>query len=84
MQVNFNNLRVQAVQAYNRLTSTLNNYVNKEEGTIASIDTEAIQKDLDDLRQMLVTLACCYLEDDPNVKSVIDECGKIEVFNKED
>lgn len=97
MNVNFNNLRAQAAYAYDRLAKTLNaaiinetEYHHKEDGSFVSgnmlLDTDSIQKDMDDLRQMIITINCVYEPDSEDFKSMIDEIdstGGVACFNEE-
>jgi hypothetical protein len=94
MNVNFNNLRKQAIYAYDRLTDKLNAAILKERqlalftdskgeevrtwGNIL-IDAEDIQKDMDSLRMMIGSIAMVY---EPDSKDFADVYA--EVFPDED
>jgi len=81
MQVDMNNLRKQAIYAYNRLCNTMKENLHSDVfGDIVNIDIHEISQDMDDLRMCLVTLACCYNEGDEDFKEVIDEVGDIAVL----
>lgn len=92
MKIDFNNLRKNIAHKYNRVTNTLNKnthnvdgyvevngkYLNHEKAII--VDVEDLQNDMDDLRNVLVTLICCYEENNPEYKSLHDEI-KLSEFN---
>lgn len=85
--VNFNNIRKQALYRYDGLVEKLNDSVDKD-GKI-SIYTEEIQEEMDDLRMLIGTIACCSYENDDEFKDVFSEvypnngdCMK--VFNDRD
>lgn len=97
MNVNFNNLRAQAAYALDRLTKTLNNAILEENeyainkagndtwGNVL-VSTEDIQKDMDDLRQMIVAINCVFEPDSDDFKEMMDEIDKnggVACFNEE-
>lgn len=85
MKVDLNNLRLQTAFAYDRLVKTLNaNIKDKSWDPTVIVSAEDVQEDLDDLRQMIVSLCCVYLEGDDNFKSLADEVGDISTFNNEE
>lgn len=59
MKVDFNNVRVQTVRNYNRLTEILNEKINSN-GVIESFDADAIQGVIDALRTNLVIIAASF------------------------
>lgn len=87
MTVNFNNLRKQAIYAYDRLTQKLNDAIIKNDEQYAEpndesyqnikgyvlINAEEIQKDMDSLRQMIGSIAMTYIEGDNEFKDVFQE-----------
>jgi hypothetical protein len=88
MTVNFNNVRKQAIYAYDRLTQKLNDAIIKNDEQYAEpndfdrsvnlkgfvlIDAEDIQKDMESLRQMIGTIAMSYEEGDEEFKDVYSE-----------
>lgn len=86
MEVNFNNLRSQAVYAYDRLCEKLNRAINTEcagdwidgYGTcqqrgVIVIDPNDIQKDMDSLRSMIGAIAMVYEPEDEKFKDVYSE-----------
>jgi hypothetical protein len=105
MTVNFNNLRKQAVYAYESLCEKLNDAILTEtqyatrndvkhgqeidiKGNIL-IDAEDIQKDMDNLRSMIGSIAMTYEEGDDNFQDVYqqifpDENQSMKSFNDED
>jgi len=85
MQVDMNNIRKQAVFAYNSLCKKLNDNRNDDGwGKFIRIDADEIQQDMDDLRSMIGALAFCYLPDNEEFRNLSDEIGDIEVFNIEE
>lgn len=81
MEVDFNNLRVQIAQTYNKIVARLNSHNTNRQ---IEIDTDILQKEFDFLRTALVSLCCCYLENDPDVRDVSEEVGKFLIFNSVD
>lgn len=88
MEVNFNNLRKQAVYAIDSLTQKLNNAIIKTDDEHAKpngcdwsvnlkgyvlIDAEDIQKQMDSLRSMIGSIAMCYEPDDKDFADVYAE-----------
>ena len=78
MEVNFNNLRKMTCYAYDRLASKLNIAIKEyekeysEKGTLM-IDCDEIQREMDDLKQLIGSIAMCYNENDPDMKDVFEE-----------
>ena len=101
MKVDFNNLRKQTAFALDKVIRKLNEgilpeteYVahQKEDGRYKDwsgdvlIDKEELQSAIDELRQNVGILCCCYEEGNPDYISVYDEVeksGGISWFNKE-
>ena len=84
MEVDFNSLRLQMAATWNRLASALNRDIRKcNNDGIIQVWTDDIQKDMDFMRQCIVSLCCCYMEDDPAVRDVSVEIGEFVVFNPE-
>jgi len=86
MTVNLNNLREQAIHAYDGLVDKLNNSIIKEsqyantndEGVCnikgyVLINASDIQKDVDSLRRMIGAIAMTYIEGDDDFKDVYQE-----------
>jgi len=88
MTINFNNLRKQALYAYDSLTEKLNCSFLKEQEHVYEKDEDGkercingdmllnrsdIQKDMDDLRSLLGTIASVYEQNDENFKDVYSE-----------
>lgn len=85
MTVNVNNLRKQALFAYDRLTKTLNQNTKEDEfQKWVEVDVEEIQKDMDDLRFLLFSIACVFIEGDEDFKDVSEEAEPIAFFNEEE
>jgi len=70
MEVNFNNLRKQACLSLDRLTRKLNSNIDSD-GEI-NIEAVSIQKQMDDLRMMIVSIACVFQPNDPEFIDVYD------------
>lgn len=88
MNVNFNNLRKQAVYAMDSLTEKLNQSIIKTNNEYAKpngcdwdvnlkgfvlIDAEDIQKQMDTLRSMIGSIAMCYEPNDEDFADVYAE-----------
>lgn len=71
MKVDFNNLRKKACFAYDRLAKKLNKAIGADGEII--IDPEDIQEEMDDLRQLIASIASCYFEGSDEVKDVYEE-----------
>lgn len=71
MEVNFNNLRKKTCIAYDRLGRKLNSSIN-EDGCV-EVPAEEIQAQMDDLKQLIGSIAMCYNKDDPNMIDVFEE-----------
>jgi enoyl-[acyl-carrier-protein] reductase (NADH) len=80
MEVNFNNLRKQAVFSLDRLTKALNNAMDKETGQI-EIHANDIEKEMGNLRMLVRSIAFVYEPGDDRFKDLSDEIGKGEEFN---
>lgn len=67
MEVDFNNLRRSLIQNYNKLVETVANPDRVPEESY-----DLIKKNLQHLRNDIVTLACCY-DDQAGIVSLADE-----------
>lgn len=96
MNVNFNNLRAQAAYALDDLTKKLNDSKLPESewkevnGKWISgdmlIDSKEIQKHMDDLRMLILTINAVYEPDNDDFKDMsddIDKNGGVAFFNEE-
>ncbi len=105
MKINFNNVRKQANYRYDSLVKTLNDAILKtdqwakpndvyhgQEINIKGyvlVDAEAIQKDMDDLRMLIGTIASVYEEGSEEFENVYDKVfpedkeERMQFFNKE-
>jgi hypothetical protein len=81
MKINFNNIRKEACFSYGRLVNELNFHTN-EHGEI-EMHADDIREPLNDLRGLLGAIACTYIHDDHEFKSLADEIGEIPIFNQE-
>lgn len=68
MKIDFNNVRRQACFAYDRLCKTLN--ASKEYEGYMLVNPDSIQKDMDDLRMMIGSIAMTYEDDRDDFKNV--------------
>lgn len=88
MTVNFNNLRKQALYSYDSLVEKLNDSLledleygrkknEKREGGLIKgdmlLNSEDIQKEMDELRRLLGAIAMVYVPEDENFKDVFSE-----------
>ncbi len=78
MEVNFNNLRKKTCFAYDRLAKLLNSAIDsyeKEYGNRDSliIDVDQIEQEMEQLKQLIGSIAMCYNEYDPDMKDVFSE-----------
>lgn len=89
MEVNFNNLRKRACLVYDELATNLNNALQKHEkeyfnADSLEIDVYDIEHQMDELRQLLIGMLCCYTEDG-QIKDMYDETypndGEMVSFN---
>lgn len=86
MKVDFNSLRIRALKAHDRLVETLNEHLTDSGATVV-VDADQIESDLNDLRELLCTLASTYEEGKPEFADVFSQHypeGKgMAVFNPE-
>lgn len=90
MKVDFNNLRKQLAFSFDKVTKKLNEgilpdkaYNGEKQGNIL-VDTEDLQKSMDELRSCIVSLLCCYEKDNPDCVSVYEDVlnnGGLAKFN---
>ncbi len=88
MKVNFNNLRKQAMFAYDRLCDKLNYAIIKNNDQHAQpnghdysrnlkgyvlVDADEIQKDMDSLRQLIGSIAMVHEENNEDFKDIYSE-----------
>jgi hypothetical protein len=96
MEVNFNNLRKQAAYTLDKLTKKLNNGVlnqteygegldgERKKGNIL-VDSREIQKEMDEIRSLILTICSVYEPEDEDFKDVseeIEKSGGVAVFNE--
>lgn len=70
MNIDFNNVRRQAVAAYSGLVRTIKS--RTRHGTI-KIEQREIEDDMENLRQCLVVIALAHVEDDPGFADVLGD-----------
>ena len=78
MEVNFNNLRKKTCFAYDRLASKLNAAIKHYEKShndknYLTVHVDDIQEEMDDLKQLIGSIAMCYNPDDPDAIDVFEE-----------
>lgn len=74
MNINFNNVRLQACIAYDKLCNKLNRAIkDKSFSPEIIIDPEDIQEEMNDLRMMIGTIAMTYQEGEEGFKDVYAE-----------
>lgn len=78
MEIDFNNVRLQACNAYDQLCKKLNDEV-KNNPELA----ERIQEDMDDLRMTIASIASSYLPNDPDVADVYADRRSLLCFSPE-
>jgi hypothetical protein len=79
MKVNFDNVRLQACYAYDKLVSALN--ASEEYEGYMLVNPNNIEKHLRDLRFMIATIAMCYGNEE--VKNVFPEDYTMQSFSFE-
>jgi hypothetical protein len=70
VNIDFNQVRRQAINAFGRVVNAMNRNLD---GDRIAIDLSAIQNDMDNLRSALVCIACTYEPDDPEFKCVLQD-----------
>lgn len=85
MQVDINNVRLQACMAYKRLCVAMNDCrQERPSGTYVFIGSAEIKDDMDTLRDLLATIACSYIKDNPDFKDLSDNIGELPIFDYSD
>lgn len=85
MNVNFNNLRKKTCYAYDSLVRKLNKALNSppyEDGEMV-VYAEDIQEEMDELRQLIMSIAMVYKEGDEDFKDVSEDI-EVAWFNKDE
>ena len=84
MEVNFDGLRKCLISDYNSLTEKLNSKLDKKSwSSDICIDPDYIQREMDGIRNAIVTLAFSYIDGEDGFKTLPDETH-FEVFNSEE
>jgi hypothetical protein len=81
MKVSMDGLRWQLLRSYNSLTYKLNSKIECGENEI-TIDPDSIQKEMDIMRECIVTLAFMFDNSEGGFKELEDP--KFEIFNPEE
>jgi hypothetical protein len=84
MEVSMDGLRRQLLRNYNSLAKKLNNNIkDKSWDPHVTIDVDSIQKEMDGLRNCIVTLAFTYQDGEGGWKEM-DENTHFELFNPDE
>lgn len=78
MKIDFNNVRIQALHAYDKLCRALNESQEYEGHML--VDPNDIQEAMDDLRNTIGAIAMSYDEGNDDCKNVFPEGHKMESF----
>lgn len=78
MKVDFNNLRLQACNAYDKLCIKLNTHIKENPELIQEIEDA-----MDALRMCLASIASSYRPDDPDMIAVYNDRVSMVYFNPE-
>lgn len=71
MKVDFNEIRLQALVCFDRLTGKLNASIQEKTlNPVMVVYPEEIRHTMDQLRSLLLTIACVHQKDDPEFKDV--------------
>jgi len=84
MDIDFNNVRRQAVNNYNSLVKKLNVATTSSGGAGShwiEMSPMEIKEDLDNLRSTLAGIACTYEEGEPKFKDVLKEGEQLEIYH---
>lgn len=89
MKINFNSVRIKALDSYTKLVKKLNASICTDvDYARVIIPVRDLQRDLDNLRDALVGIGCTYNEKDgaidPDFISVIKDNEEIIAFNPEE
>ena len=85
MQVNFNNVRKQAVSEYNTLVNKLNSALCEDtDMTRVVIPVDDLERVLSHLRSSIATIAMTVNPNDPEMQCVLEEGETLEIFNPND
>lgn len=89
MNVNFNNLRIQALHSYTKLVNVLNDNLSDSKkdtgvaGEFYDLYAEDIEEHMEDLRRFICVIACCYEPEDEEFADLSSHCDDVPVFNPE-
>lgn len=75
MTLDFNNLRINAANAYNDLVTVLNR--ERNERGLVKVYEEDLEEPLRDLRRMIGMIMCVYDDDNPEFRCVVDDVEMI-------
>ena len=81
-EVNFNAIRKSAAKNFNRIAY----FLNEQAGTgnlVREFDCEEIKNEMDDLRQDILAMCCCFIEDDHLFTDISDDIELVEFYPDE-
>jgi predicted DNA-binding transcriptional regulator YafY len=85
MRINFNHVRKKAIDSFNNLIRELNAGICEDvDRARVVVPVRDIERDIDILRDALVSIGCAYVENDPDCVCIIEEDDKILEFNPEE
>lgn len=79
MKLNFNILRIELAQVYNRVVDKLEDAKNLENTVV--IPADELEIDMRRMRELIITLTMCEGEDLDTVKSVHEKIDEFKHFN---
>lgn len=81
MDVSMDGLRIKLISDYNSLTRKLNNSIrDKSFDPTVVVDPDYISREMDSIRNAIITLAFCYMEGEGGFKE-LSEDTHFEIFN---
>lgn len=85
MKIDFNNVRKQALEYYNKLTGELNRGICTDiDYARVIVPVRDLQRVMDNLRLALISIGLSYIENDPDCEQVIKNDDEILTFNPDE
>jgi predicted polyphosphate/ATP-dependent NAD kinase len=85
MKIDFNNVRQQALEYYNKLAKELNESICTDvDCARVIVPVRDLQRVMDSLRLALISIGLSYIENDPDCKQVIKNDDEILNFNPDE
>jgi len=72
MKIDFNNVRRKALKCHDRLVRTLNEHLT-ESGCTVVVDTDQIEDDMNELRDLIGSIAMTFVDGNPAIANVFEE-----------